>query len=132
MAITLANRTFYSSRHIFRSSAQFFGGFLQQLEVMPSYARGAPAANKFHAPILAHLAAVAHQDNPDLRRALHVRAPARLQVRAFNLNRAQDSLALHFFAHAALAKLLRGSIARGNRAILTNNFICYAYGALQD
>src|SRR5712671_5751319 len=99
---------------------------------MPSYARGAPAANKFDAPILAYLAAVAHQDNPDLRRALHVRAAARLQVRAFNLNRPQNSLALHFFAHAALGELLRGSIARGNRAILTNNLVRDALRALQN
>src|SRR6266853_2724372 len=52
MAITFANRTFCSSRHIFRSSAQFFRGFLQQLEVVPSHSRCSPPANKFHAPIL--------------------------------------------------------------------------------
>src|SRR5947207_2808911 len=93
--IALADGALHSSRYIFRSSTQFFRGFLQELEVMPSHPRCSPAANKFDAPILAHLAAAPHQNNPDLRRTSHVCAAARLQVRAFNLNRPQNSLALH-------------------------------------
>src|SRR5882762_2897122 len=75
--IAVADGTPHSSRYIFRSSTQFFRGYLQELEVMPSHSRGAPATNKFHAPILAHLATAPHQNNSDLRRAFHMRAAAR-------------------------------------------------------
>src|SRR5882672_2491893 len=50
--IAVADGTLHSSRYIFRSSTQFFRGYLQELEVMARRARGAPTANKFDAPIL--------------------------------------------------------------------------------
>ena len=89
-------------------------------------------ANKFDAPVLPHLTAPPHQHEPDLPSRTHVRAAARLQVGAGNLDHPQNPFALHLFAHAHFRKLLLGGITHGDRAILENNRIGRALRAFQN
>ena len=90
------------------------------------------SANEFHSPVLPHLGASPHQNRSDLRGALHVRSPARLQVRALNLNRAQNSRSLHFLAHSQFGQLFRSSIARRHRPVFKNHLVRRAFRPFQN
>src|SRR5579859_1852897 len=105
---------------------------MQELELVARDASRAPTAHKFHAPVLAHFGAAAHQDNSDLRRVPHVGAATGLQIRPFNFNGAENTYALHFLTDAEFGELLGGAVAHGNRAILGDDLVRRTFGAFQN
>src|SRR5262249_42757279 len=94
---------------------------VQPHEVMARQTRGADAADELDAPILTNLRAPTNENRADLAGAPDVRAPARLQVNAFDLDRAKSAFAIHFLAHTALGKLFDRAIAQAHAAVFEDD-----------
>src|SRR5713226_2680055 len=80
-------------------------------------------ADKLDAPVLLHPLALPQQYQTDLPGPRDVRAAAGLAVAAFDLNRAQDTFAVHRLADARFGQLLRCAEANGNRPVGENDFV---------
>ena len=132
VGIAFRHRTRGGRHQVFGSAAQFLHGPPQQFEIMARDAFRAATANKFHAPILAHFRAAPHQYDANLPSALNVRTAARLQIRAFDFDGAEDAFAVDFLANALLRQLVRGSVTDIDRAILKDNSICGALGSFKN
>ena len=131
MRVALGKRALRSGHYVFRGALQFFGKASQELKVAPGEALRTSAADKFDAPILADFRAAADKEHTDLPGALDVGAAAGLQISRLYFDDAEDAVPLDFFSHAELRQLVRGSVAHVDRAILEDNLVCGALGALQ-
>ena len=67
-----------------------------------------------------------------MRRPAHVRSATRLQVGAFDLDRAQNSGALHFLAHAHLREFFLRAVAHVDRTVFENDAVGRALRTFED
>jgi hypothetical protein len=121
IGVALRDSAFCGANEFLLRATEPSGGRAEPLIILARSMEGTGAANKLHAPILAHLGAPADKQRPDLARALHVSSAARLEVGSFNLNGPQDTLAINLFTHTEFGQVLRSAISNGNGTVFKNN-----------
>src|ERR1700682_682218 len=123
MCIALTDRPLCRGDDVFRCAAQFLRNAAQQKKIAPRHPLPPTPATNPDAPLLRNLTRAPHQNVSNLRRPIDMRPAARLQVRAFNLDNAQDSTTLNFLPHSQFFKLLRGAIAHHHRSVFSNHLV---------
>src|SRR5579859_7894203 len=93
--------------------------------------RAQSTENRF-APVLTYLGAASNEQRAYLCGSAHVRTTAWLQIGAFNLDRAQNSGAIHFLAHTHLRELFRSAVAHVDRPVFEDDAIRGAFCAFED
>ncbi len=129
--VAFRDRPRSSRDEVLGSTAQFFGGLAQQLEILARGAFRAASAGKFDAPVLSDSRAAPHEYQPNLARTFHVRPAAGLQIGGLYFDGAQDALAIDFFSHPEFRKFIRRAVADVHRTIFEDNLICGALGAFE-